>query len=65
MGTAVFPVPLRRICRDHRGGAGGAKNTRPTEGCGMNRFDYVRPASVADAIAAASMPNSAYLAAPA
>jgi xanthine dehydrogenase YagS FAD-binding subunit len=29
----------------------------------MNRFDYVRPASVADAIAAASMPNSAYLAA--
>jgi xanthine dehydrogenase YagS FAD-binding subunit len=29
----------------------------------VNRFDYVRPASVADAIAAASMPNSAYLAA--
>jgi len=29
----------------------------------MNRFDYVRPASVAAAIAAAAMPNSAYLAA--
>jgi xanthine dehydrogenase YagS FAD-binding subunit len=29
----------------------------------MNRFDYVRPASVADAIAAAAMPNSVYLAA--
>jgi xanthine dehydrogenase YagS FAD-binding subunit len=29
----------------------------------MNRFDYVRPASVADAIAAAAEPGSAYLAA--
>jgi xanthine dehydrogenase YagS FAD-binding subunit len=29
----------------------------------MNRFDYVRPATVADAVAAAVMPNSAYLAA--
>jgi xanthine dehydrogenase YagS FAD-binding subunit len=28
----------------------------------MNRFDYVRPASVADAIAAVAVPNSAYLA---
>jgi xanthine dehydrogenase YagS FAD-binding subunit len=28
----------------------------------MNRFDYVRPASVEDAIAAAAMPNSVYLA---
>ena len=29
----------------------------------MNRFDYVRPASIADAIAAAAVPGSAYLAA--
>jgi xanthine dehydrogenase YagS FAD-binding subunit len=29
----------------------------------MNRFDYIRPASVAEAIAAASEPGSAYLAA--
>jgi xanthine dehydrogenase YagS FAD-binding subunit len=29
----------------------------------MNNFDYVRPARVADAIAAGAMPNSAYLAA--
>jgi xanthine dehydrogenase YagS FAD-binding subunit len=29
----------------------------------MNRFDYVRPASIADAITAAAMPNAAYLAA--
>jgi xanthine dehydrogenase YagS FAD-binding subunit len=29
----------------------------------VNRFDYVRPASIAEAVAAASMPNSAYLAA--
>lgn len=28
----------------------------------MNRFDYVRPATTAEAIAAASMPNSAYIA---
>lgn len=28
----------------------------------MNRFDYVRPASVEDAIAATAMPNSVYLA---
>src|ERR1700758_4585758 len=29
----------------------------------MNRFDYIRPATVADAVAAASVPGSAYLAA--
>ncbi len=29
----------------------------------MNRFDYVRPASVAEAVAAAAMPGSTYLAA--
>ena len=29
----------------------------------MNRFDYVRPATVAEAVAAAAQPGSAYLAA--
>ncbi len=29
----------------------------------MNRFDYVRPATVAEAVAAAAVPGSAYLAA--
>jgi xanthine dehydrogenase YagS FAD-binding subunit len=29
----------------------------------MNRFDYVRPGSVAEAVAAAAQPGSAYLAA--
>ena len=29
----------------------------------MNRFEYVRPATVAEAIAAAALPGSAYLAA--
>ena len=29
----------------------------------MNRFDYVRPATAAEAIAAAAQPGSAYLAA--
>ncbi|HEX4172434.1 MAG TPA: FAD binding domain-containing protein, partial [Acetobacteraceae bacterium] len=29
----------------------------------MNRFDYVRPATVTEAVAAAAVPGSAYLAA--
>ena len=29
----------------------------------MNRFDYVRPATVSEAVAAAAVPGSAYLAA--
>ncbi|MGA8760225.1 MAG: FAD binding domain-containing protein, partial [Stellaceae bacterium] len=29
----------------------------------MNRFDYIRPATVAEAVAAAAVPGSAYLAA--
>jgi xanthine dehydrogenase YagS FAD-binding subunit len=29
----------------------------------MNRFDYIRPATVSEAVAAASLPGSAYLAA--
>src|ERR1700759_5706373 len=58
-------LPLRRLCGDHRGGAGSEKDA----GCkqhgarSMNRFDYVRPTSVADAVLAASAPDTAYLAA--
>src|SRR5205807_7044377 len=33
------------------------------KGGGMNRFDYVRPATVAEAVAAAAVPGSVYLAA--
>jgi xanthine dehydrogenase YagS FAD-binding subunit len=29
----------------------------------MNRFDYIRPATVSEAVAAAAAPGSAYLAA--
>ena len=57
-------LPLRRLCRHHRGRARcpGPPRTSRTEDR-MNLFDYVRPASVADAIAAASEPGAAYLAA--
>ena len=33
-----------------------------SEGRGMNRFDYVRPATIAEAVAAAAAPGAAYLA---
>src|SRR6516165_9852753 len=58
-------LPLRRLCGDHRRRAGGAKTSRHHQdgACGMNRFDYVRPTSVAEAVAAASEPGAAYLAA--
>ena len=58
-------LPLRRLSRNHRGGAGGAEGA----GCGrpqggrMKTFDYVRPATIAEAVAAASEPGAAYLAA--
>ena len=45
-------LPLRRLPGHHRsraGGAGSPCRTRPEER-GMNRFDYVRPASVAEAV---------------
>src|SRR3984885_12207218 len=54
-----------RLPRNYRGSAGGAKSTeygKSKEGR-MNTFNYVRPATVADAIAAASEPGAAYLAA--
>src|ERR1700728_3755241 len=58
-------LPLWRLPRNYRGGPRGAKGAqyrKPKEGR-MNTFDYVRPASVQEAIAAASEPGAAYLAA--
>src|SRR5438309_11929034 len=59
-------LPLRRLCRNHRGGAGRTEEPRrdehEREALRMNSFDYVRPASVADAVAAAAEPGAAYLA---
>src|SRR3954454_23008009 len=58
-------LPLQRLCRHRR-----SRDRRATDiggqdngACGMNRFDYVKPASVTEAIAAASHPGAAYLAA--
>src|ERR1043166_2349462 len=58
-------LPLRRLCGDHRGRAGCAEIAlRHQDGArGMNEFDYVRPASLAEAVAAAAPPGAAYLAA--
>ena len=53
------------LSRHHGGGARGAEascGTGPEE-CGMRIFDYVRPATVPEAVAAAGEPGSAYLAA--
>src|SRR5215468_9821169 len=56
---------MRRLCRDHRGRAGGREEARRgrREECRMNSFDYVRPASIREAVAAAAAPDAAYLAA--
>src|ERR1700719_2180665 len=56
---------MRGLFRDHRRGAGRATKPdrdQPEAGC-MNSFDYVRPATIAEAIAAAAEPGAAYLAA--
>src|SRR5882757_5876166 len=57
-------VPLRRLSRDYRGRARGAGHHHrcKTKALRMMNFDYVRPANVADAIAAASEQGAAYLA---
>src|SRR6516162_2819245 len=58
-------VPLRRLCRDHGGGAGSAE--APCRGQSEERrvktFDYLRPATIPEAVTAATRPGSAYLAA--
>src|ERR1700752_1985266 len=59
------PVPLRRVCRDYRSGA--RRTARPhrdqARARRMKNFDYVRPATISDAVAAAAEPGAIYLAA--
>src|SRR5258707_4467229 len=56
---------MRGLFRDHGRGAGRAEKPRRDrpETLSMKTFDYVRPATIADAIAAAAEPGAAYLAA--
>src|SRR5690349_14923858 len=56
---------MRSLSRDHRSGARGSEKPCPggPEGRGMKVFDYVRPVTISEAIAAASESGSAYLAA--
>src|ERR1700686_20557 len=55
---------MRGLFRDHRGSAGSPAKPccGKREALGMKTFDYVRPATVAEAIAAAAAPGAAYLA---
>src|SRR5690349_6042577 len=67
-------LPVRGLCRNHGGGAGGPEKSRreisrPDKSrrgervaLRMNSFDYVRPATIAEAVAAAGEPDAAYLA---
>src|SRR5450432_2482656 len=58
-------LSMRRLSGNNRGGAGGSKGSRcgKPQGGRMKTFDYVRPTTVAAAVAAASDPGAAYLAA--
>src|ERR1700730_14131610 len=58
------PLPVRSLCRDHRGRArSAAKPCRSQpEALRMKTFDYIRPATVSDAVTAAAQPGAAYLA---
>src|SRR6478735_2081974 len=58
-------LPLRRVSGNNRSGLAGTENYRcgKPQGGRMRSFDYVRPATVRDAIAAAAAPGAAYLAA--
>src|ERR1700730_12528029 len=55
---------MRRVCRNHRRRAGSpAKPYRgQTEALGMKTFDYIKPATISEAVAAAAQPGTAYLA---
>src|SRR6266853_881168 len=55
---------MRGLFRDHRRGAGRAAKPHRggPEALGMKNFDYFRPATISDAIAAAAEPGAAYLA---
>jgi len=54
-------LPVRGLFRDHDAVLDAKKPCRG-EALRMRNFDYVRPATIADAIAAASEPGAAYLA---
>src|SRR5690242_4636313 len=58
-------VPLRCLCRHRRCRARCARTDErfQPEGLGMKSFDYFRPATVTEAVAAAARPGAAYLAA--
>src|ERR1700677_5039856 len=58
-------LPVRGLCRNHASGARRAKESRRGQARArrMKNFDYVRPASIADAVAAAAEPGAVYLAA--
>src|SRR6266481_1064353 len=57
---------MRGLFRNYQRGAGRAGHRRPRRGrpeaLRMKNFDYVRPATISDAIAAAAEPGAAYLA---
>src|SRR6201996_7526728 len=62
-------LSLRGLCRDHRGGAGGAEDPRQVRSRqarpgarSMKNFDYVRPRTLSEPIASAAEPNAVYLA---
>src|SRR6266478_587249 len=56
---------MRRVSGHYRCGGRCSTNSRCGEPQGgrMNRFDYVRPATIAEAVTAAAVPGAAYLAA--
>src|SRR6476660_7084388 len=58
-------LPLRRLSRHRRCRArrAGRPEPRQSEALRMKPFDYVRPATIAEAIAAAAQPGATYLAA--
>src|SRR6267154_1395435 len=55
---------MRGLFREHRRGAGRAAKPHRggPEALGMKNFDYFRPATISDAVAAAAEPGAAYLA---
>src|SRR5437899_1243270 len=63
-------LPLRRLCGDHRRRARGRQEPGAIRPCAirpealrMKTFDYIRPTTIAAAIAAAAEPGAVYLAA--
>src|SRR6267142_1801028 len=55
---------MRCLCRHHRSRAGSPAKPRrlQPEALRMNNFEYIRPATISDAVTAATRPGAAYLA---